>query len=52
MISFKNKAKIDIIILGFTGFSVGHVNNKLVYLPIREMINGIYDNKIKNFKRE
>ena len=31
---------------GFTGFSVGHVNNKTVFIPIDEIVSKNYANKI------
>lgn len=31
---------------GFTGISVGHVNNKTVFIPINEIVSKSYANKI------
>jgi hypothetical protein len=31
---------------GYTGFSIGHVNNKLVMIPISEIIKGDYLKRI------
>ena len=31
---------------GFTGFSVGHVNNHVVLIPLSEMNSGKYTNRI------
>jgi 6-phosphofructokinase 1 len=27
---------------GFSGFTVGHVNNRLAYIPIEELLSGKY----------
>lgn len=31
---------------GFTGFSVGHVNNHVVFIPLNEIISEKYKNRI------
>ena len=31
---------------GFTGFSIGHVNHKTVFIPIDELISGKYSSGI------
>lgn len=37
---------------GFSGFTVGHVNNKLAYIPIEELLSGKYSNRVVADSRE
>lgn len=39
------------LMAGFTGFSVGHVNNKTVFIPINEIVSKEYANKILPYDR-
>jgi 6-phosphofructokinase 1 len=32
---------------GFTGFTIGHVNNKTAFIPIDELLSGNYTNRIE-----
>ena len=36
---------------GFTGFSVGHVNNRTTFLPIDEIVSDNYANRIMPYDR-
>lgn len=31
---------------GFSGFTVGHVNNRVTYIPIEELLSGKYTNRV------
>ncbi|CAD8131465.1 unnamed protein product [Paramecium pentaurelia] len=37
---------------GFSGFTVGHVNNRLAYIPIEELLSGKYSNRVVADSRE
>ena len=39
------------LMAGFTGFSVGHVNNNLVFIPLQEIISNKYTNTIQSNDR-
>jgi len=39
------------LMAGFTGMSVGHVNNKTVFLPIDEIVSKNYANSILPYDR-
>ena len=39
------------LMAGFTGFSVGHVNNQTVFIPIDEIVSKTYANKILPYDR-
>lgn len=36
---------------GFTGFTVGHVNNRVAYIPIDELLSGIVRKKDYFFRK-
>lgn len=36
---------------GYTGFSVGHVNNRTVFIPIEEIVSNKYANRILPYDR-
>ena len=40
------------LMAGFTGFTTGHVNNKIVYIPIDELLSGKYANKVQADSRD
>jgi hypothetical protein len=35
---------------GFSGYTVGHVNNKVAYIPIEELLSGIIIKNKNNLK--
>jgi 6-phosphofructokinase 1 len=35
------------LMAGFTGFTTGHVNNKVAFIPIDELLSGKYPNKVQ-----
>ena len=37
---------------GFSGFTVGHVNNRIAVIPIEELLSGKYSNRVVSDSRE